>query len=130
MPKLTLQDTLLTSMTKMADGNPGAARVLGEMMLIHKSIDPQCADIVLTLLTLDDWGIYGTDIYVLYSDKCNKDMRKLLMLLRAVQLGFFPQSKLIEMAKDQMYKVNLTEDEFNDLDEKVCAKLENFMKKE
>jgi hypothetical protein len=50
------------------------------------------------------------------------------MLLRAAQLGFLPPTKLQEMAADQMYKVNLTDEEFAELDAKVCKALPKFRK--
>jgi len=130
MSKLTLEDTFITTITKMSDGNLGAINALMQTAENLKRIDPQCVDVIMLLLFLDDMEIYGTDIYVLYNDKCNKDIRKFLMLMRAVQFGFLPQIKLKEMSKDQMREINLTEEEFNDLDDKVCAELEEFLKRQ
>lgn len=77
-------------------------------------------------MILDTWGIYGTDIYVLWNDKCNRDVRQMLMLMRATQLGIFSHTKLQEMAADQMRQVNLSDEEMAELDEKVCERLEDF----
>jgi hypothetical protein len=63
---------------------------------------------------------------VLWSDKCGKDTRRMLMLMRATQLGIFPQTQLQAMAADQARQVNLTEDEFKALDAKVCEQLTEF----
>lgn len=127
MTRLELTDTGMSAMMKMAEGNPGAAVAITEIMTNAEKIDPQAfGGGIGALLSLDGYGIYGTDIYILYSDKCNRDVRRLLMLMRATQLGLFSHLKLKEMAADQMRQVNLTEDEFTDLDQKVCDQLTDF----
>ena len=78
------------------------------------------------LIMLDEWGIYGTNIYILWNDKCGRDTRKMLMLIRAVQLGKFSHEKLIQMAGDQKREINLSDDEFDELDKIVCDELEEF----
>ena len=127
MSRLELTDNAMSSMVKMAEGNPGAAMAITEIMANAEKIDPQAfAGGIGVLLSLDGYGIYGTDIYVLYSDKCDRNVRRMLMLLRATQLGLFSHLKLKEMAADQMRQVNLTEDEFVELDQKVCEQLTEF----
>lgn len=130
-PRLELTDTSTDCVMKMAEGNPGAITALMEILTQHNAIDPQAAMGGMgAILILDTWEIYGSSIYVLWSDKCGKDVRKLLMLMRATQLGFFSQTKLQEMAADQGFKVNLSDEEFTELDEKVCNALEDFKKPE
>ena len=77
-------------------------------------------------MNLGTWGIYGSDIYVLCKDKCGGDLRRLLMLMRATQLGLFSHVKLRQMTRNQ--SINLTEEEFLDLDHKVCDQLGDFAK--
>ena len=125
MTRLKLTDTVMDAMIKMAEGNPGAAMAITEIMANAEKIDPQAFGGGLgVLLSLDGYGIYGTDIHILFSDKCNRDTRR--MLMRATQLGLFSHLKLKEMAADQLRQVNLTEDEFAELDQKVCDQLVNF----
>lgn len=125
--RITLKDTLITATLKIADGNPGAMQALADLMANTEAIDPQSALGKLgPLLSLDTHGIYGTDIYILYNDKCDRDARKMLMLLRAVQLGFLGERKLKELAGDQIREVNLTSDEWESLDSKVCEELDGF----
>ena len=115
MSRLGLEDTLTSSMVKMAEGNPGATVAMIEIMKNHDRIDPQAFMGGLgAILALDAHEIYGTAIYILYNDKCNRDVRKMLMLMRATQLGFFSHLKLKEMAADQMREINLTEDGFDE----------------
>ena len=129
MSRLNLEDTVLDMVTKMSDGNIGA---VGAMSLIINSIseiDPQVAGGgMTTLMILDDWGIYSTSIYILFNDKCDGDTRKFLMLMRAVQLGFLPQETIQKLAADQRREFNLTDEEFEELDKKVCSELVDFQK--
>ena len=51
------------------------------------------------------------------------------MLLRAVQLGYFPEGRLQEIAGDQTRSKVLSGEELDALDEKVCNHLGDFQKK-
>lgn len=127
--KLTLQDSALQIMITMAEGNPGAVTALTEIVQNSQDIDPQAAMGPYGLiLQFDDAGIYGTDIYVLWSDKCGRDVRRLIMWGRAVQLGLFSREKFKEMSLDQARQINLTEEEFVALDEQVCEQLAEFQR--
>jgi hypothetical protein len=127
--RIDLFDSPMDAVMKMVEGNPGAIAALMDLMNSSESIDPQSAFGPLSpLLSLDALGIYGSGIYVIWSDKCNRDTRRVLVLLRAVQLGLLNSSKVQEMADDQSFKINLTEEEFKDLDHKVCEQLEKFQR--
>ena len=131
MSRINLSGNITMSIIKMVEGNPGAITAIMDLVEKHDSIDPQSFFGPLgVLIALDTFEIYGTDIYILYNDKCQKDARKTIMLLRAVQLGLLPVAKLKEMARDQMRKINLTEEEFESLDKQVCEQLEDFAKPE
>lgn len=130
MAKIKLEDSIQDVLFKMSDGNPGAISCMIGMLKVHDAIDPDAVTGGIgAILLLDTYEIYGTDIYILFSDKCNKDMRQMLMLMRATQLGLFSSNKLKEMASDQMRQINLTVDEWKDLDEKVCERLPKFARK-
>jgi hypothetical protein len=129
MGRITLNDTSLDAIMKMADGNSGALQAIILIIEKHKQIDPQALmGGIGALLSLDDHEIYGSSIYILFNDKCNRDVRRMLMLMRATQLGFFSHLKLKELSLDQMQRVTLTEDEFAELDQKVCEALTDFAK--
>lgn len=129
MPKIELTDTTMTVVAKMSEGNPGAMVALMEVLAKHDAIDPQAAMGGLgAILFLDTLEIYGTCIYVLFNDQCGGDVRKLLMLMRSCQLGFFPQDRLKEMAHDQCRTDVLTEEEWITIDAGVCGRLEQFQK--
>lgn len=128
--RLALTDTPQDIVMKMCDGNPGA---LGAMMDVIRNgdvIDPQdCMGGLGPVLHLDGMGIYGTDIYILYNDQCNQDVRKFIMLLRACQLGFISKEKIKEIAGDQCRQYLLTDDEMCKLDELVVERLDEFQRK-
>lgn len=131
MSRLELTDSPVDVMVKMAEGNPGALTAMVSILEKHEKIDPQAMLGGLgAIFSLDTHKIYGTDIYVLWSDKCKRNTRKMLVLLRAVQLGFFPEEKLRALAHDQERKVNLSEEESERLDKQVCDRLSSFMKPE
>ncbi len=114
---------------KMADGNPGAISAMIEILKNAERIDSQGAMGGLgAILLLDTFKIYGTEIYILYNDQCNRDVRKFLMLLRACQLGFIPDSLLQSIAQCQTRENLLSEEEMDKLDKKVCNKLDKFEK--
>lgn len=127
MSRVELTDSKMDAMIKISDGNPGCIMAMMEIMEKTSDIDPQALMGGLgSILMFDTWEIYGSEIYILFNDECDRDVRKLLMLMRAVQLGIFPKKKLKEMAADGVRKANLTEDEFNDLDKQVCDQLVDF----
>lgn len=127
MSRIELTDNLTDIIVKMAEGNPGAATAMMEIYTKGAEIDPQVALGGLgAIMLFDTFGIYGTEIYVIWSDKCKKDTRLTLMLLRAVQLGLMSESKLKTMAEDQTRQVDLTPEEWADYDQQVCDKLEQF----
>lgn len=126
-PRIDFNDTTVSALIKMADGNPGAISAMMAILEKHQSIHPQAAlGGIGTIMMLDEYGIYGSSIYVLYSDKCDRDVRKMVMLIRSVQLGIFSKTKLQEMAADQRRQVNLTDTEWHDLDDKVFEQLDDF----
>ena len=87
--KLTLQDTPLTAITKLSEGNPGAISVIASLFSTSKLVDPD--SIIMggfgVLLNLDQLEISGSDIWVMYKDICKEDIIDTHALIRAAQLG-------------------------------------------
>lgn len=129
MTRIELSDTGQAIIVKMADGNPGAMTAMAS--LLSKDCEPIDPDNAMGLmgpfLELDSLGIYGTAIHILWNDKCKRDLRRFVLLLRASQLGLLPSRKVQEMAADQMRQVNLSDIEWYALDAVVCARLAGFM---
>lgn len=126
--RISLNDDFMTMMLKMAEGNPGAASALSAVYMEAETIDP---DSVLRgfgkILCLDSLGIYGTDIYVLWSDICNRNTVKMITLLRGNQLGFVSSALLKDISSRQDHSgkdlINV-----DDIYRKVCERLPNFDK--
>lgn len=96
-PRITLKDSMMEIMIKMSGGNPGALRVLLQIVKQSPKIDPQGAMEGLgPLLGLDTENIYEERIWMLYKDVCGLDMVKMLACLRASQLGLITSSQLSE----------------------------------
>ncbi len=98
--RLKLEDTTLDIITKMSDGNPGAMNVI--MQIISSKVDGDSIFGGLgSILQLDSFGIYGSDIYVLNNDICGRDISRTIAVLRAVQLGFFDAATLADACSRQ-----------------------------
>ncbi len=85
--RLKLTDNGSEMMMKMSEGNPGACTALSELLL-NGEVDPDCAfGGVGSIMSLDTFGIYGSDIYILWNDICGKNIVGMIAVLRATQLG-------------------------------------------
>lgn len=63
----------MITLKSLANGNPGAMRFLMELA------SPDVP--VRTVSAIEKSGIVGTALYVLWSDICEKDMKKVIMLI-------------------------------------------------
>ena len=101
--RIKLTDNTSDIIRKMSEGNPGAMAILMEM-LRPNNIDPNNAlGGMSPILLLDSFGIYGSDIYVLHSDICNRNLVNTLAVLRSVQLGLFDGKILKDACHRQDY---------------------------
>jgi len=124
--RIKLHDTPITAIAKMSDGNPGALTAMMVLMKEGEKIDPD--DFMGgfgKILTLDSHGIYGTDIYILFSDICDRNPARTIAVLRAVQLGFFSESILVDACGRQDYSGRDMVD-VKDLYQQVKERLPNF----
>jgi hypothetical protein len=104
MERIQLTDTTMDIAMKMSDGNPGAFNAIMGLIKSGGAIDPDDAmGGVGVLLSLDTLGIYGTDIYVLWSDICQCNTVALCAVLRASQLGFIKGSVITDASSRQDY---------------------------
>lgn len=74
--RVGLQDSIVDAIVKMSEGNPGAVRVLAELTKMEDGLG------FIHYLKMDDYGIYGSRIWMCYKDLCGEDMDKLYGLLR------------------------------------------------
>ena len=82
---MSVKDVLIT----MSEGNPGALTCMFQML----ESDPMaCLDILL----FDTMGIYGSKIYMVWNDCCNRDMRKFKETIQAFREGKFTEEEIQE----------------------------------
>lgn len=124
--RINLNDSTYDVLSKMADGNPGALGTLVDIFKEGEKIDPDAAFGGLgAIMLLDTWGIYGSDIYILNNDICQRSIPKTLAVLRATQLGMFSSVTL----KDACHRPDRSGTKLVPVDElysKVKEKLPNF----
>lgn len=102
--RIALNDSVKDIIIKMSDMNPGAIGVMMNIISDTESIDPDCLmGGIGVIMMLDNNQIYGSDIYVLHSDICGRNLSRMLAVLRAVQLGLFSGETLRDAASRQDY---------------------------
>lgn len=99
--KLQLTDTMLDVTVKMAEGNPGAMTVIMRLIKENAAIDPDSAlGEWGAILMLDDLGIYGSAIWVLYKDTCGQNIANFVATIRACQLGIIGSQTLLDWSDE------------------------------
>lgn len=78
--RLTPQDTTMDLMLKMSEGNPGALTTCMELFQLGTPG-------VVALINLDDIGLYGEKLYMLWNDCCGRDASKVVRVVEARNFG-------------------------------------------
>ena len=80
--EISLSSTPLDIMFIMSEGNPGAATVLS------KIIETLTVDGIMTVLSLDDMNIRGTQIWIGYKDFCHENLNEFIGAIknRSIQM--------------------------------------------
>jgi hypothetical protein len=99
--RITLNDSLIESIMKLMDGNPGAMSVCTMLIKEYSTIDPQSALGPLSgVLSLDTHGIYGSNIWIFYKDICGESITDVIVVMRAIQLGHLAPSDLFKAIRN------------------------------
>lgn len=86
--RIKLNMTVLDVITAMSEGNPGAVTACVELLKHGEHIDPDAAFGGLDpFLGLDTLHIWGSRLYMLWNDVCDRDVGKMIAVLRAYQFG-------------------------------------------
>lgn len=123
MNRITLCDNAKSAVIKMCEGNPGAITALVEILKCAKQVDPD--DFMGGLgkiLALDTLEIYGTNIYVLWNDICDRNTSKMIAVLRANQLGFISD----QILKDACHRQDRSGREIIPVEELYVKVVERF----
>ena len=111
MSRVKMTQSITDAVIAMAEGNPGAATVLMELAQKSPHIDPASDSSMIPLMHLDDMGIYGANIWILFSDICHKDIVFTLAVIRARQLGLISMPQVVSAIADA--RVNRTQNVFH-----------------
>lgn len=106
----------------MSDGNIGALTALMHMDSFLRGLySPEKAENKCEgyMVTLDTCQIYGEGIYILWADKCCKNSHRLMVLIKAIEIGVLSQDRLRLFAGDQMNEHNFTDNELRHIVETV-----------
>lgn len=84
----SLTSTMQECIIIIAEGNPGAVTAMMHIIAEKPKIDPDAFDGgALFPLDMDQYGFYGSQIWILWKDVCKQEAINLIALLRANQLG-------------------------------------------
>jgi hypothetical protein len=86
--RIELNMSILDVLMTMCDGNPEAITALNDLYSNGTKHDPDawCGGLT-QILMLDTYEIYGSRIWMFYSDVCKKHLGVMVALIRAVQMG-------------------------------------------
>jgi hypothetical protein len=100
--RIQLEDDFAGIVTKMTDGNIGAVTCMIRTMELTRAIDPaSIIGEIGPLLTLDNIGIYGSAIWVLFKNVCKEKPAVMIAVLRATQLGILDKETVLASAVRQ-----------------------------
>ena len=103
MGRLKIFGTIEENFKIFSDGNPGAIKVLFELM-------KQAEDkIGLLLITLDKMQLYGSHIYMLWNDCCDRNINKVIKILELYELEIITQKDIDERIKNVGFGLNFDE---------------------
>lgn len=119
--RVTKEDTLMDVFMKVSEQNPGAVSVLMKLYAENEVIDPDSwVGPLGTILDLDATGIYGAEVYMLYTDVCQESIPHIVALFRAKQFGYLPEKDILAALREKK-KLDL-----EDLMQRVQQRLPRF----
>ena len=103
MGRLKIFGTIEDNFKTFSDGNPEALTALFELM-------KQAEDrIGLFLITLDRMQLYGSHLYMLWNDCCNRDINKVIKILELYEREIITQKDIDDRIKNVGYGLNFDE---------------------
>lgn len=97
MSRINLLDTMEETIVNFSEGNPGALQTLMELF----KLDPN--KMFQNLLTLDRMELYGSKIYMLWNDCCDRKIEKVNKIIKLYRSGKIKQSDIEERIKNVGY---------------------------
>ncbi len=125
--RLDLSDNLQSGILKMADNNPGAMACLVDLfetagsMNLNDFMGPMAP-----MLDLDEWGIHGEHIYLLWNDCLNKNSKAMIALLKGCGFGLHDRKSVLEAINIDSFRGIDIEDQIPGLVKKIQNKYPQF----
>lgn len=82
-------DSTMDLMVKMSEGNPGALMFCMELFKMGSRG-------VATLINLDDIGLYGDRLYMLWNDCCGRSAEKAIKVVKARNFGKLSNQDILD----------------------------------
>ena len=95
MSKIRLDDQAMEVVVKMAEGNAGAAT------LVIKLLQDDPMNLVTVILALDTIGLYGSKLYMLWNDSCDRNLSKLKDVMEAWRVGEITEESIHKAVSGQ-----------------------------
>lgn len=117
MGRVTMFDDLTSAVIKLCNGNPGAIDACCHLIKYGARVYPY-TDGCEYVMVLDSIGIYGTDIYVFYSDICQRNLANMIAMLNIAKRDSHKADVLRDACSRQDYsgrKLLQEDDIFKDI---------------
>lgn len=102
MARITILDDAKSALVKICEGNPGAINACCRMIKEGAAVYPY-VDGWEYIILLDTLEIYGSDIYVLWSDICQRDTQKMIAALKVAKIDAYKADVLKDACHRQDY---------------------------
>lgn len=93
MSKIDITDSVADIVTKMSEGNPGAMTVVVKLVKEMEK-DIQVLNIILCLD--EHLELYGSRLYQLWNDCCDRDIQKVIQIVRLYMNGDISKKEILE----------------------------------
>lgn len=101
MSRVRLMMTMSEAVGVMSDGKPGPINVLMMLLTAGAVIDPRAGLGGFQYVAwLDDFGIYGDDIFRLYKTVCNCSLITMMALFRGWNVGTVTKATIHELLRE------------------------------
>lgn len=100
MSKIKINDSVQDIVLKMSEGNPGALTTCFEII---KAKNNDIVQSIPIFLTLDNMKLYGSHLYMLWNDCCNRDIKEVLNVVEGFLKNKITKQDIEERIKNVGY---------------------------
>lgn len=96
--RIKLHDNMLEVVTKMSGGNPGAMSCIMEVLGASDLYGGMPG--MMLILNCDSIGLYGSELYMVWNDCCDRDIKKFELVMRNWQMGKLSRETIINNVRN------------------------------